>query len=120
MKTFQEIYCHSHRCEPQDFNRRVFWRCLYPQAFVIAPLMQLTNSRCFELERELIERVGSVFSRSELDAELKHFNSRRQLSWLQRRAGIRISTRRLSQLGQTYLTDAQIERPTQSIGLRTA
>lgn len=121
MKTFQEIYCRAHDCEPEEFNHQVFWRSLYPQAVVVGPIVHLFDRGFFNAERELVERVGLVENRDQLDEELKAFNRRRQLSWLQRRGRIRMSTTRLARLAASYL-DPGPRGGTRAVvvGLRTA
>ena len=120
MKTFQEIFCRAHDCEPREFSHQVFWRSLYPQAVLAGPFVHVVNRSFFNDERELVERVGLVKNRVQLDEELKAFNRRRQLSWLQRRGRIRMSTTRLAHLAALYL-DGESRNGTRAIvvGLRT-
>lgn len=120
MKTFQQIYCRAHDCAPHEFTHQVFWRSLYVQAIIIGPFFDLVNRRFFETERELVERVGAVANREQLDQELKAFNRRRQLSWIQRRGRIRMSTTRLGQLAAAYLAGEPRSSGAPVVGLRTA
>lgn len=106
MPSFRERYCSRHHCTAGQFERRVFWACLYPQARALARLILLFNYDFFSADRALIACAGDVTSLRRLREEIHDFgrcsDNRR---WLRRSAHIRISGRRLQRLGHDYLPE---------------
>lgn len=100
MPTFREIYCVVYRCEPSEFVRRVFCSCFSPKALLPAPLCAVMPPSFFRPERELIATLGDANSLAKFKEDLYYFTNRRYLSWWRRKAGIRVSIRRLGDVAK--------------------
>lgn len=104
MNTFAQKYCRACNCEPKDFARRLFWRCLHRHALPVAPLLLLFKPRYFDADRELIAEVGRAERMTQVWEEIRdYFLNPRHTGWLRRRAHIRLSARRLIQVARAHL-----------------
>ena len=89
----------------EDFNRRVFWKCLYRHALPLAAFLFWTNREFFRPDLELIQSLSSTTTFSEVKAEasfVRH-DQRMQDGFLRGTLRIRISGRRLANLASTTL-----------------
>ncbi len=104
--TLRELYCLANDCAPTQFVGRVFWRTLYPQALLLAPVVTLFHRDYFQVDRELIVRIGGIRTWGELNEEIRDYvlDSRTQ-GWWRRRMHVRLSTRRLRALAQLHLPE---------------
>ena len=106
MLSFQEKFCDAHHCTPEDFKRRVFWRCLRRHALPFAPILLLFKPGYFYCDWELITAAGCALSLNTVQAEIgEFFCDTRNRGWWRRRLEIRVSGRRLSRLAAAYLAD---------------
>jgi hypothetical protein len=95
-RTFSERYCEAHGCAQSDFPRRIFWKCLHRRAIPWAPLILAVNPRYFAADRELASSVGRATDMNRVWEEVRaYFVSPRNAGWLRRRAGFRLSARKL-------------------------
>jgi hypothetical protein len=118
MRTFREIYCERHRCPPDKFTRRIFWRTLYPHARLVAPLILLFNYEFFSADRALIVYAGDALSVAQVRDEVRDFfwdsNNRR---WLRGALRLRVSGERLKNLSRRYLPEHPAEtKPASAAG----
>ena len=104
MSTFAEMYCARIGCAPREFNRKVFWRTLHWHAVPLAPL--LLHGDHFASDHGLIDACGRATRMQQIYKEIDDHHYHPQNSgWLRRFAHIRVSTRRLRQLAERYLTN---------------
>lgn len=104
VNTFREHYCVACDCRPDRFIRQVFWRCLHPHAFLIAPLVSLFQPEYFAADRELIARVATARTLREVNEEIHDYvRDHRNAGWWRGRAHLRLSTHRLRALARPYL-----------------
>jgi hypothetical protein len=104
MKTFEAIFCERHGCSPEEFSTRVFRRCLYRRAALLAPVIRTLNPRYFLPERHLVDRLRRVEKMNQVWEELReYFTDPRNAGWIRRKLGFRISGRRLIAFARDYL-----------------
>ncbi len=103
VKTFAEIYCERHRCNVQQFRRRVFWRTLHRHAVFVAPVLLLGSH--FVADEELIAACGMVRSMHAIREEIEdHRYHPLNRGWLRSMFAVRVSTHRLRRLAREYLS----------------
>ena len=113
MKTFEERYCAATGCTPEEFPRKVFWRCLHRHALPVAPVILLLNDDYFSLDRELIAEVRKAEKMNHVWEEVRqYFVSPKHEGLLRRRANIRLSARRLINLARDHLPASEASPPT--------
>ena len=106
MKTFEEAFCKEHRCDPERFRRKVFWRTLPRHAWPFVPFLGGFNSRFFTADRELLSGVSRAENMNRVrDEILDYFMDSQNRGWLHNVANIRVSTHRLKRLAKEYLPD---------------
>lgn len=104
MKTFQDVFCEKHRCDPERFRRKVFWQTLHPHAVLVAPFLGGFNARLFAADRELLQGVSRAKNMNRVRDEIvDYFLDSQNQGWLHNVANIRISTHRLKNLAKQYL-----------------
>jgi hypothetical protein len=106
VKTFRESYCEKHRCGPEAFERKVFWRCLYRHAWLIAPVIMLFNESYFAADWDLISRVGDSASRRRVKEEIDdYFHHPTNTGWVRLGLRVRLSSHALRSLARQYLDE---------------
>ena len=111
-RSFQEAFCDQTGCSPEEFEIRVFWRCLHRRALPLSALIYRANRSFFELDFRTIRQLGVAKSFEEFGEEVNSFRSdnRRHGGFLRRRLRVRISGRRLMKLISALPTDSQLDR----------
>jgi hypothetical protein len=95
-KTFRESFCERFSCPPENFEKRVFWRCLYRRSLPLAWLASLLHRHHFDLDMQTIRQLGVCRSPQEFRAELESFRYEyRTRGGLLRRLRVRVSGKRL-------------------------
>jgi hypothetical protein len=108
MKTFEEVFCEKHRCDPERFRRKVFWQTLPPPAVLVAPFLGGLNARFFAADRELLSGVSRAVNMSQVREEIRdYFLDSQNRGWLHNVANIRVSTHRLKRLAKRYLPEPE-------------
>jgi hypothetical protein len=116
--SLKAIYCERHHCAPEQFLSRVFRRCLYPHAIPAAYLLGWVQARLFDEDRRAIEQFGMSITFQQVRAvveDLRYVNRTNQ-HWLRTGLRIRLSGRRLYELGERLtqtLNTPRPDRPTQ-------
>jgi hypothetical protein len=103
---FRSAFCKKFQCSMQDFDKRVFWKCLYRHAVPLAACLYWTKREFFQPDLELIRSLASTTTFSEVRAEasfIRH-DQRMQEGFLRGTLRIRISGRRLANLACSTLT----------------
>jgi hypothetical protein len=104
MRTFEDIFCEKHGCSRDEFKRRVFRACLHRRALPFVPLFAVIYPRYFDPERTLVSRVREAEKMNQVWDELRdYFTHPGAQGWLRRKAGVRISGRRLIAFARVYL-----------------
>ena len=105
MKTLAETFAERFGGRPETVERRLFWRCLYRRTFPFLPLLAL-RARHFRPDRTLLEGAVKAHSLRQIEEEINEYLlDPDNMHWLRRRAGFRISTRRLQRLARQCLPD---------------
>jgi hypothetical protein len=96
-KDFRTLYCEQRGCAYEDFEEHLFWRALFPHAWLVAPVLRWLFPGFFRLDFETLERVGQTFDRREFAQDIDRyvFLSRGLHSVLRSLLLIRVSGRRL-------------------------
>ena len=105
VRNLRLAYCQKYRCDLRRFRRRMFWRCLYPHAVFLAPLLLLLEPTFFRPDLGLIDEVGEATSIDEVAADINGFVDTCQLNGgvLHQRLRIRISGKKLMQIALACL-----------------
>src|ERR1700690_4679924 len=104
MKTFEEKYCEANHCSPDEFQRKIFWKCLHRHALPFVPFLLLFNPQYFAADFELIREVRRAVKMNQVWEEVReYFLSPKHYGWFRRKANIRLSARRLISLAREYL-----------------
>ncbi len=108
--TFAELFCSQQGVAPGDFNRVVLRRSLYPQARLIARLVEGMEPDFFASDRDLVSAVGALRRARDFPAEVSEFihhpDNRRPV---RRHLKIRLSTSRLKLLFKAALEKGGID-----------
>jgi hypothetical protein len=109
-KSFRENYCERFGCPLEDFENRVFWRCLYRRSLPLSLVVYLTHRKHFELDLQTIRQLGVCRGTQEFRSELESFRyDYRMRGGLLRRLRVRVSGKRLMALLREIL--AATEQP---------
>jgi hypothetical protein len=107
-KSFREIYCERFGCPSEDFERRVFWRCLYRRSLPLSLLVHWLNRKHFELDLQTIRQLGVCRSTQEFRSELESFRYEYQMrGGFLRQFRVRVSGKRLTGLLHQVLRGAE-------------
>ena len=68
---FKEAYCAAYRCQPENFDHRVFWRCVHRRALPLTILTWVLERRVFQPDLEVIHALGAASSEVELLAAME-------------------------------------------------
>jgi hypothetical protein len=79
-----------------QLEKNLFWRALYPHAWVLAVVIKLFRPSFFETDYELIRHLLESRSRKDIADHITYFHTDwRNKRFIRRRLKIRISTDRL-------------------------
>jgi hypothetical protein len=94
------LFCERFSCAPADFEKRFFWKCLYPHARMIVPLLRLVNPDWFERDLRFIRCFGDAKDWKDAKSEIVAFRyeDRFHPRFLRNTLRIRISRRKANQL----------------------
>lgn len=106
MRTLREIYCEKHQCTARQFQRRVFWLCLYPHARVFAPFFLLLHYDFFSPDRALISCAADAVTMARIRDDVRdYFWDSENRSWVREKLRIRVSGQRLKNFARIYLPE---------------
>lgn len=107
MNSFEDLFCQAHRCSPDEFRRRVFWKTLTWRGKLLAPFLGGSTGEHFSPDRSLISGVGRATDMAQIRAEIRdYFEDATNRGWLRQVADVRVSTRRVRNLARRYLPEA--------------
>ena len=95
--TFRERFCEAYKCAPDEFEEKVFWRCLHRHAWIFAKFLYRSDPKIFKEDIEFIHEIGSVTNPYMFKSELNRYHGRnvRERGWLRGTFVIRVSARRV-------------------------
>jgi hypothetical protein len=64
--TLREAYTAVYDCRPEEFERRVFWRCLYPHAGLLAWWMWWVEREFFRTDLEAVQALAEARCEADL------------------------------------------------------
>ena len=73
---FRELFCQKHGLSPDEFQRELFWRCLFRHSIPFVFLLVRWNRDIFREDFDLVRELGSTVSRGEVVTELNRFYGR--------------------------------------------
>jgi hypothetical protein len=100
-KTFKEAFCERFNCPPEQYERRLFWRCLYRHALPLAALIHWLDTEfyrdVFREDFDFIREIGTVKDEDVFQVELDRFYGRnvRDKGWIRGTLLVRVSGKRL-------------------------
>lgn len=99
---FQAAFCERFSCPAAKYADRAFRKCLTPHARVIGPVFYFLERGYFVPDRLLFEHLADVDDWPRFEAELEAFKREDAMrgNVLRRVLGIRVSVRKLKQLGE--------------------
>lgn len=102
MRTLAQLYAEKNHCPESDCARRLFHDCLHRRAYLALPsVITMFNPLFFSADHELIQAAGRATDPAQLERAIMDFQSdSRNYGWWRRRAGIRVSVRRLRRLAR--------------------
>jgi hypothetical protein len=104
--SFKEGFCQLYCYKPKDYERAVFWRCLYRHSLPLAAVLYSLKPEFFREDFDFIREVGNITSGEMFKAELNFFYGRnvREKNWLRRIFAIRVSAKRMLKLKNRIFT----------------
>lgn len=104
-RDFRTAFCERFQCPPAEFEKRAFWRCLYPHATVAARLIQLVNPDYFEPDLRTLRHIGNASTVTHLLAEVNSFRAdyRMRSRFLYDVLRLRISGKRVLRLASEVM-----------------
>jgi hypothetical protein len=99
---FKRLFCERFQCTPQQFEKRLFSRCLHRHALPLAGILDRINPEFFREDFGFICDLSSAASHAEVLTELNRFYGRnvRDRNWLRKLLSIRISGKRVLRLSR--------------------
>ena len=104
---FREAVCQNLGCSPQEFEKLVFWRCLYRHALPVARALWITFPHFFDDDLKSIRLLGDISSIGHMEREadcLWHAYHKRG-GLIRVGLGVRISGSRLVRLARRVLNE---------------
>jgi hypothetical protein len=99
-KSFQTACCEQFGCNPDEYERVVFWHCLHGHAVVPARVIHWVCPSFFEGDLELLRTVARSADLNELGVELNNYRYQQRATGLVRGVlRVRISGQRILNLG---------------------
>ena len=99
-RELRSLFCEQFNCAPADFERRMFWKCLYLHAKVVAPVFSLLLPGLFERDHHFIRNFGNAKDWKDIKSELiaLHYEDRFQPRFLRKALRLRICRRKAQQM----------------------
>ncbi len=88
--TLREAYAAVYDCRPEEFEHRVFWRCLYPHAGVPACWMWAVERDFFRTDLEAVRALGEARSGADLERAIDDLENHALVERSLRRGTLRI------------------------------
>lgn len=98
--TLREAYAAVYDCRPEEFERRVFWRCLYPHAGLVAWWMWWVEREFFRTDLEAVQALAEARCKRDLHRAIDDLENQAlvERSLRRGRLRIRLSPSRLSRV----------------------
>jgi hypothetical protein len=107
VKTFEEIFCAEHRCDPAQFSRKLFWKTLPLHVAPVAVLLGGFGSRYFAADRKLLDGLRQAEDMHDVRSQINDYLAEAaERGWLLAAAGIEISIPRLKTFARYHLPGA--------------
>ncbi|MBI4657812.1 MAG: hypothetical protein HY735_02995 [Verrucomicrobia bacterium] len=108
-RNFREAYCAAFACQPEEYERSVFWKSLYRHALPVAAVLYRSSPGFFKEDFDLLRELGKLSDPALFKSELNFFYGRnvRDKNWFRRAFRIRVSAKRLIRLKEQVLQVGQ-------------
>ena len=117
MDTFQARFCARYKCRPDQFERKVLWKCVAPWSVPVAGVVWLIWFGYFESDLDLIDEVKRATSYEDARNILACSNGPGVTHWLRRVLKIRMSRKRLTALIR-FVMESQLPAPSAPVDSR--
>jgi hypothetical protein len=101
------LFCERFSCSPAQFEKRAFWKCLYPHAKMVALFIRLVKPSFFERDHHFIRCFGNAKNWKEAKSEIValRYEDRFHPKFLRNTLRLRISRRKANQLASRLFPD---------------
>ena len=72
---FRDAFCHHYRCAPGEYERKMFFRTLYPFRSLLALPIWWFNRRLFALDLDVVQGMGKCTTKEECQSILEEFHN---------------------------------------------
>lgn len=73
---FRHLFCEKHELAPSEFERTLFWMCLFRHSVLVVFLLHRWKPQIFREDFDLMRDVANTVSTGELVTELNRFYGR--------------------------------------------
>ena len=103
-RDLRSLFCEHFACPLSEFEKRVFQKCLYPHARMIAPLLRWLKPDCFERDLLFARYFGNAKDWQEATAEVAAlcYQDRIQPRFARKALRLRISGRKANELAAKF------------------
>jgi len=114
----QSLFCARLACPPEEYEERMFHRCLTWQARLAAPWLRRLKPGFFETDLRLIRDLGLAASPQDIKASVGYFRKRNQAAAGSLRISLklRVSGRKATLLARQLLARPNTKAPESATG----
>ena len=69
-RSFRELYCQTYGCRREGFEKRVFWRSVHRESWLISSLIYFFYPVYFSTDFAVIQKLGNTTSPADFDREV--------------------------------------------------
>lgn len=102
---FRQLFCQRFQVAPEEFEKRLFWMCLFRHSIPFVHLLSRWKPEIFREDYDLVRELAATHSRGEVVTELNRFFGRnRRVGGFWRNVCLfRVSGKRVLQLYRSLL-----------------
>jgi len=99
----QSLFCQRFRCPPSEYEKRAFWKCLYWQGKLLAPVLRRLHPDLFAEDLKFIRYLGESTGLREVGVDLLSFRDANvgKPSFWRTTLKIRVSGRKAGKLARS-------------------
>jgi hypothetical protein len=108
-RSFKSLFCEAYDCPAQEFEQRLFRRCVHRPALPLALIISRLRPEFFREDLGFLREVGAATTRSEVVGELNRFYGRnvRDRNWVRTTLGIRVSGKHVLEIYRALFRGAR-------------
>jgi hypothetical protein len=113
--TLRDAFCAYYLCSSEAYERKAFWKTLYPHAVLLAVPIWIFNRRFFHADLEVIRQFGDCRNAEECSAVMGEYATSNEMDRTIRRGNLRIRVSGTRLLGMfhrlsDYLVPSEMEQ----------